>query len=433
MKKGWWIAAACLVAAPARWDRAAAAGYGIYEEGAAVLGMAGAGTASVHDASAVFYNPAALTHILPKEGPKGLFYLGGAVLTPFSSFAGQNPYPGYGVTEEMEHNFFPIPAFYYARRFGERCAAGLGVSSPYGLGVQWKNPDTFTGRYIATRANLDAANLGLSAAVDITPQLSGAVGADLMLSKVRLNNRILEPIPGGGGAQVDVAEADLSAGWEPGPGWNAALAWAPNEECRIGATYRSLVVTKPSGDATFRQIPTGNAAFDAAVAAGLPPNQGVSTVLRFPAIWAVGAAWKPQAWTVEADLVWTEWSAFSDLPIKFEQTPQNDRTIVEDYDDALAIRVGAEHRLPSFTYRFGYYYDQAAAPTESVSPILPDAARNGVTLGVGFRPWSNVWIDVYNLSVFVQNRSTEGKNRDGYDGEYKTYVNAAGLNVGFRW
>ena len=126
MKKGWWIAAACLVAAPARWDRAAAAGYGIYEEGAAVLGMAGAGTASVHDASAVFYNPAALTHILPKEGPKGLFYLGGAVLTPFSSFAGQNPYPGYGVTEEMEHNFFPIPAFYYARRFGERCAAGLG-------------------------------------------------------------------------------------------------------------------------------------------------------------------------------------------------------------------------------------------------------------------------------------------------------------------
>src|SRR5262245_25047535 len=221
MKKGWWIAAACLVAAAAQSNRAAAAGYGIYEEGAAVLGMAGAGTASVHDASAVFYNPAVLNRIIPKDGPQGLFYVGGSVLTPFSSFAGVNPYPGYGVTEEMKNNFFPIPAVYYARRFGERWAAGLGVSTPYGLGVEWKNPDSFTGRYIVTKANLDAANIGPSAAIDLSSEVSFALGADLMLSKVRLQNRILQPIPGGGGAQVDVAKVDLKTGYSTGPGWNA--------------------------------------------------------------------------------------------------------------------------------------------------------------------------------------------------------------------
>jgi long-chain fatty acid transport protein len=434
MKKGWWIAAACLVAAPAHWDRADAAGYGIYEEGAAVLGMAGAGTASVHDASAVFYNPAALTHIVSKDGPKGLFYVGGSILTPFSSFAGVNPYPGYGVTEEMEHNLFPIPAVYYARRVNERWVAGLGVSSDYGLGVEWKNPDTFTGRYIVTRANLDAVNIGLSAAIELTPEVSAALGADLLFSKVRLENRILAPIPGGGGAQADVAESKLDANWKSGPGWNAAVTLAPSgSPWKFGATYRSKIVTKPSGDATFKQIPTGDPAFDAGVAATLPPNQGVSTVLRFPAIWAVGGAWMPHPWTVEMSLVYTEWKAFTDLPIRFDQTPQNDRTIVENYDNTLAVRLGAEHRLPSFTYRFGYYYEQKAAPAESVSPILPDAARHGVTLGVGFTPWSNVTVDLYNLALFTERRSTEGVNRDGYNGEYHTYVNAAGLNVGFRW
>src|SRR5262249_12928588 len=148
----------------------------------------------------------------------------------------------------------------------------------------------------------DAANIGLSAAIDLSSEVSFALGADLMLSKVRLQNRILQPIPGGGGAQVDVAKVDLKTGYSTGPGWNAALSYVASEECRFGATYRSRIVTKPSGDATFQQIPTGNAAFDAAVAAGLPPDQGVSTVLRFPAIWAVGGAWTPEHWTAELSL-----------------------------------------------------------------------------------------------------------------------------------
>jgi len=42
-------------------------------------------------------------------------------------------------------------------------------------------------------------------------------------------------------------------------------------------------------------------------------------------------------------------------------------------------------------------------------------------------------VDVYELAIFVKKRSTENVNRDGFDGEYKTFVNAAGVGLAYRW
>ncbi|HEY6866294.1 MAG TPA: outer membrane protein transport protein [Candidatus Eisenbacteria bacterium] len=418
-----WIA---LVPAPVR-----AAGYSIYEQGAAVLGMGGAGVASVSDASAVFYNPAAISRL---EGTQVL--AGGTLLSPATSFSGVAPYPGYGVTEEMtRQNFFP-PTFYATRRFAGEWAMGAGFNSPYGLGIEWKNPDTFTGRYIVTKADVRALQGNLSLAWSRSPKLSFGAGADVLYGRALLHNREQAIIPGGGGGVVDVAKVDLESDYKPGWGWNAAVLYQPEPEWKVALSYHSKIVVHSSGNADFTQIFTGDAALDAAVTAGLPPHQGVSTVLRFPGWWTGAVAVSPEPqWTLEADVNFFEWSVFEDLPIHFHQTPSADVTLPENYNDSWQFRLGVEHRLESFTYRVGYYYDQAAAPSESVTPILPDASRNGITAGLGFKLGAakRLSLDLYELALFFNRRSTLGVERDGYNGEYKSYVNAAGVGLSYHW
>ena len=51
--------------------------------------------------------------------------------------------------------------------------------------------------------------------------------------------------------------------------------------------------------------------------------------------------------------------------------------------------------------------------------------------GTGIPP--DVKEKIFNLFLFVENRSTEGKERDGYNGTYKTYVNSLGAAVTYHW
>jgi long-chain fatty acid transport protein len=410
---------------------APAAGYAIYEQGAAALGMAGVGTASIHDASAVFFNPAALVRL---DGTH--LYAGGSVLTPVTSFAGVAPYPGYGVTEEMNRRQYYPPTVYATHRLPGRWAIGAGLNSPFGLGVDWKNPDAFSGRYIVTRATLHTLNAGLVAACALDPRWSVALGADAMFANVDLENRILQPYPGGGGAQVDVAKAKLAGDYTAGYGWNAAVSFVPDPRWKLGAFYRGKVIVDIDGSADFTQIPTDDASFDAGVAAALPPDQPLGAVLRFPATWSAGVAFSPvPEWTIETDVNFVEWSLFRDLPIRFSRTPSANQTLVEDYSDSWQVRAGAEHRLPRWTYRFGYYFDRAAAPDASVTPLLPDADRHGISLGVGipFGPEGRWRVDAYELALLVKRRDTMGVERDGFDGEYKSFVNLAGFGVAYHW
>jgi long-chain fatty acid transport protein len=404
-----------------------AAGYAIYEQGAAALGMAGAVVASTDDASAQFYNPAALTRIPGKQ-----LMLGGAWLNTNTSFAGVPPYPGYGVTEEMKSGSFFPPNAYWTNHLGSQWAYGVGLTAPFGLGVEWKDPEQFTGRDIITKARLQTVGGSFDLAWAVRDHLSLAVGANVLYAKAELDN--ITTLVSTGGLPVNVTNVKLDTDMKPGYGWNLAALANPAEGFRVGLSYKSKVNVKiDDARATFSQILTGDAALDAAVAAGMPANQGLKTELVFPASFTFGLAWNAiPKWTYELDGVWTGWSAFEKLPLTFEKDASLNRDLIENYHDQYQVRAGAEHHGDAWTYRFGYYYDQAAAPPESVTPLLPDATRHGATIGLGTTrgKWT---FDFYNLFLFVEKRSTESRERDGYDGVYKTYVNALGASAAYHW
>ena len=182
------------------------------------------------------------------------------------------------------------------------------------------------------------------------------------------------------------------------------------------------------------QLPTGNPVFDFIVAASFPPDQSARTAVTFPAqaSFGVGRQFSP-AWAAEIDVNWTQWSAFDRLDLTFATTPSRNVSIVEDWKDAWNVRAGIEHRgqdgASPWAWRAGYYYDESPQPPEGVGPLLPDSNRHGLTGGLGWRGQRTTF-DGYALYILANDRSTEGVNRDDYNGTYSSASFVAGVSLG---
>ena len=337
------------------------AGFSIFAQGAKASGMGLAFTAVADDPSAVFYNPAGLgwqKHFSAQ--------MGGSLLSKVDGeFEGANPFPGtsFGVEEQHKTSFF-LPTFYAVMPLTSTVNFGLGVFAPYGLGFRWADAEQFSGRFIAQNAVIQSSDLNPVLSLQVSPTLSIAAGADYRLSKVTLerNRAAINPFTQ---SAVDVAHIKLNSelldnhGW----GWNAGLLWKPIPQLSFGASYRSSIEVDYEGEGKFTQRPTGNAAFDAAVAASLPQGkQNVDVTIEFPASANLGLALNlPADFQLSLDADWTEWSSFDELFIDFENAAVPDLDRLTRWEDSWAYRVGLEKKFGAFAVRAGYYFVESPA------------------------------------------------------------------------
>jgi long-chain fatty acid transport protein len=425
------VALGAIAIAPA--TPAFAAGFSIFEQSAKATGMADAVTAQSDDPSTVFYNAGGVAFFDKAAGSVGATY----ITETRAHFSGANPFPGEGVTAtEKRLQVFP-PHLYWVQPITPTWKVALGVETPFGLVTQWNNPDGFAGRFLSTRAAIKDFDINPTIAWQVTPELGIGIGGIARVSQVTLERDVPQVDPFTFHV-VNVARAKLRSDYKTGYGWDVGILHKPTPWLSWGASYRSQIDVNYSGSAVLFPRSSGDPVFDAILPALVPYNTDipVTTKVKYPAQGSLGFAFKvmPEL-TFEIDGNWFGWKRFDIVPITFPTGQLQSSTIIERWKDSYAVRGGLNWASsPMWQWRLGYVFDQSPQPEQTVNPLLPDANRNGVTAGVGYRG-AAVNVDLGVMYLFFADRTRAKTFSDDplgpFFGTYSTRALLVSLTIGF--
>lgn len=406
-----------------------AQGFGLNEISTCGLGRGYAAVANgCHDASTIYWNPAAATSL---SGLKWSFGVAAIVIngkfvqdTTFQTFKGDVP------TQVVPHVFVNY------RSPTSSLAYGIGLYVPYGLTSQWHSD--FPGRFEAQKASLQTFYIQPNVAWQIDKHWSIGAGPVIGHSSVELTQAIdlsqqLLPFTVGGqpvsfaalgiAQRTEFAQARLKGGaW--GYGAHIGIQGKLTPNWTIGARYLTQVNFKyDNADATFTQVatnlvipsaipnpanPTGPALIGAGAqvdtlsllraafgAGGALSTQKVSTKIDHPAQFQAGVSYTGLPnWEFEADYAFVGYRSFKELPIAFSNPATPSRTLIEDYNNSSAIRLGAEYKFTNNVHvRGGFSGVTRAAPDVTVTPLLPEQDRANYSLGFSLPVMNRVTVD----------------------------------------
>ena len=337
-----------------------------------------------------------------------------------------------------------MPHLYGTWRSSERTAVGLGVFVPYGLETQW--PSGWDGAFEGYDNGVESIYIQPTIAHQLTDRIQIGVGGIIGIGSVTLNQRIdasQQQVQGGNTDTPDddvyladlgvpfhtaFADASLEGSGAIGYGGHVGLTVDVTDQIQFGARYMSRVKFEYDGEATFEQVDTGlqlpannpisggqpvslDFVLESAFVSGPLVDQSVQTELTMPAQFVAGFSVEPtDRLLLLADYQWTGWSSFDTIPLDFEEDALDQRRS-EGYENTHAVRFGAAYDLTdAFTLRGGYLFNEAAAPDRTVTPLLPEANRNHLTAGLGWRATETVELNV--AYQYLGQNDRRGRVRD---------------------
>ncbi len=393
-------AAALLVLIPL--TAAFSGGFQLNEHGARAMGQGGAFAARASDLSAIYFNPAGLAY---ESGTQ--IYLGATLIMPQTSFYGPTQLNTNQETKMVSQTFNPINA-YVSYQITDDLVAGVGVNNPYGLGTEW--PANWSGRFITTKVDLQTYFFTPTLAYKFGDKFSLGVGMNYVTGKVTLNSVLSDPFD-------PHANVTITANGT-GIGWNAGAMYKASPDLSFGVSYRSQVKIDANGSATFNPYRS------------VYPQGDVSSSLTLPATGFLGIAYSPMKnFTLEADYQYVGWSSYKELAVTFKQnnsvevSPQN-------FVDTYILRIGAEYTMGDWQLRAGYLFDHTPETTMYVEPLLPDADRNEVSVGLGYKLTKHMSVDLAYMFIKFNQRQAVGTVIN-FDGTYNSIANLISLDLGY--
>ena len=437
------------IASPAQ-----AQGFGLFEQGACAMGRAGAGVAApCNDGSSMFFNPAGLA-----LDPKTIASAGITTIAPRGQFINATT----GVMSPLNDNTYFAPSAYFATSLGTRAVVGLGVFAPYGLTTDW--PVTSEGRFLGYKSSIRSLYVQPTIAARVNARVVVGAGLDITHTSLELRRRIdlsTLAITGGGGLTfgaigvpkgTDFADVDLT-GSGTHVGLHLGIIVKANDRVSVGARYLTRQrVAIDNGTIATAQIPTGlplavslpglpaGTPLDKIVASAFTSGQPLSaqtasTSLPLPDQFVFGFAIQATGHLkVLADYQYTHWTLLDQITILSQFASPT--VLVENFGDAHGLRIGAEYSLARATVRAGFDGHGPAAPDQSVTPLLPDAARHEISAGVSIPFDRRVGLDLAYMRINQSDRS--GRTTDGglaaptvavNNGTYQYNANLFGASV----
>jgi long-chain fatty acid transport protein len=368
----------------------------IPNQDAEAIGRGNAFAATADNPAAIYYNPAGITQLEGNNVQLGsLVYLN--IYTEYQSSSGE--------TFDNKHKIIPVPELHYVYTPKDQpFSFGLGVYSPFGLGMEW--PDNVPFRNAALKADLTYATINPVIAWKPFPTLSIAAGPTFSYSEAELIQ----------GVAVSPYHFRFK-GHDWAFGANAGILWQPHPMWSIGAKYFSPTSTDYKGTASFEP----SAPF-------LPPSSSTMLHLDFPQMVSGGISFRPTPkWNIEFDVDWTDWHVAKSVVI------DNIGTLPLNWESSFFYEFGVTWQLGRGYYvSAGYFFSEASTPEKYYTPLVPDINLHTGSLGVGYKGQHWTWAFACQI-IGGAYRDIENAVDPTVDGRYRLWTPTLSGSVGYHF